>query len=148
MRVQTAPVDPTASIPACKPGSLLPENKPPPNNHFYDQVIAAAGHANSHSKVELPFRRHVQVNRGKDLLRLLAKRIKVTYGSKAAIVFKSADDFLRKRVADLDVGRELKTAFSARTFQDTLQRGIERQVPAFDFLIDNRPDLPTPGVGR
>src|SRR5712691_2439767 len=94
--------------------SLPLENKPPPDNHFHDQVIATAGHAHSHSKVELPFWRHVQINRGKDLLRLLAKRINVTDWSKPAIVFKPANDFLRDRVADFDVGRELEAAFSPR----------------------------------
>src|SRR5438309_11019895 len=111
-------------------------------------MVGVARHAYSDAKVELPIRRHVEINRGKDLLLLVTQGIEVADWTQGPIVFQPANNLFRKRIADLYVRREFKAQLSARTFQSALDRRIEREIPPLELLVDNRPNLPRPRVSR
>ena len=73
---------------------LLTKFKSPPNDHFQNQMISTAGQSNAHTKIEFPFRRHVQINCRKDLMLLLALWIELAKWSKSAVILDSGIDFL------------------------------------------------------
>src|SRR6266568_8905261 len=127
-------------------GSFL-KLEPPTNDHLDDQMVGVARHAYSDAKVELPIRRHVEINRGKNLLLLVTQGIEVADWTEPAVVLQPANNPFRKRIADLYVRRELKAQLSAGPFQSTLDRRIEREIPPLELLVDNRPNLPGPRVG-
>src|SRR5581483_11688852 len=127
-------------------GLLLPA-EPIAEDHLHQQVVGAAGGADADTEVELPLRAEVEVDGGHDLVLLLAQRVEVADGSQPAVVLQAKRRALRHVEAELRVRRELKAPLLGRSAERFLQGGIERQVPAIDLLVDDRPDLPRPGVG-
>ena len=87
---------------------LFPKLKSPSDDHFENQMIGAARHADAHAKVEFPFRRNVQIDSRNDLMLLFAFGIEAAEWAKRAIVFKYDVDFLSHRVSDFEVGCELE----------------------------------------
>src|SRR6266571_1944990 len=115
-------------------------------NHLRKQVIRGARHAHTQPKIDFPLGREVQVNRGKNLLLLLAYRVKARDRAERAVILEASRDFLGEIVAELEVGRENETLIHTRAMEGSVKRGIERKIPRAELLIDNGPDFPRPGV--
>src|SRR5439155_4504521 len=56
------------------------------NNHFQDEVICAAFHSDAYPNVELPLRRDIEVDGGKDLMRLFALGVKTAQRSERSVI--------------------------------------------------------------
>jgi len=66
-------------VPALRVLCLRPRMRPresPPHNAFHEQMIGRVRHPDTYSKVELPLRTEIDVDRRNDLLLLIAQRIK------------------------------------------------------------------------
>src|SRR6266700_2037766 len=111
-------------------------------NHLRKQVIRGARHAHTQPKIDFPLGREVQVNRGKNLLLLLAYRVKARDRAERAVILEASRDFL----AELVVGRENETLIHTWAMEGSVKRGIERKIPRAELPIDNGPDFPRPGV--
>ena len=61
-------------IPESGSASVRPR-KTPPDDTFHDQVIGRPRRANTHTKVELPLRTEVDIDRWKELLLLIFERV-------------------------------------------------------------------------
>src|SRR5256885_3829836 len=106
-----------------KKGAL--EVKPVAENHLGKQMIRCARHAHSHSKIDFPYGREIQINRRKNLLLLLADRVEARHRTQRAVVLDSSSNFLGEIVAKLEVGREHQPLIYARPMERPVKRGIE-----------------------
>src|SRR5215472_6802046 len=111
--------------------------EPPPDDAFDNQVIRGPRRADSNSEVDLPFGRDIEIDRRKELLLLIAHRIKPCNRSVGSVVLQAACNLLGKVIAELDVRRKSHASVHARTVERSVKRWIKRQVPASDFLVDN-----------
>src|SRR5262249_47888200 len=68
--------------------------------------------------------------------------------SQRSIVFKAERKDLREIVRNFSVGRENPSLGNAEAMQRFVQRGVEREIPSPKLLVDDRADLPGPGIGR
>src|SRR5215831_12090814 len=123
---------------------LLAKLKTPSNDCFEDQVVSAPGHADADTEIELPFGRYVQIDRGEDLMSLLARRIETAERAETAVVLQSGIHFFRYRVRDLEIRGKFKAAFLPRAAQCFLESWIEREIPLAHFLVDDWTNFPTP----
>src|SRR6202451_4792292 len=64
------------------------------------------------------------------------------------VIFQAARDSFCEVVTELEIGREDHALVDAGAVKRAIQRGIEGQVPATDFLVHDGTDLPGPGVAR
>ena len=124
----------------------MAKRKPPANDHFQNQMIGVAGHADADAKIKLPIRRNIEVDGRKNLMLLFALRIKTAQRAQRPILFDSGVNLLCDCVSDLKIRGELEASFRTRPLQGALECGIERQIPTLDLLIDDRANFPTPGV--
>src|SRR5258708_26714859 len=111
-------------------------------------MIGAAGQPYPDTKIELPFGRYVEIDGREYLVFLFTYWIKPAEWPQSTVVLNSRVDLLRNRIRDFDVGRKLEPAFRSRTVQRALKSGIERDVPATQIFVDDRTNLPAPGVLR
>jgi hypothetical protein len=86
---------------------LLPELKPPPQNHFHQQMIGAAGHTDAGAEVELPVRTEVQVDGRENGLPLVTERVETSDGAERTVILDANRDLFRDVVAYLDVGAKV-----------------------------------------
>src|SRR5215813_5008212 len=124
---------------------MLP-TKPAADNGFDDQMVRRARDANADAKIQLPFRRHVQVNRWKDLLLLVRNWIKAANGTQRAIVFNSATDHFGKVVRNFQIRRKFKSLAYAFAMQRLVYRRIEGEIPWAQLLVHNGTNFPCPGI--
>ena len=117
-------------------------------DHFQDQMICAARHPDADPKVELPLRRDIEIDGGKDLMLLFTLWIKTAQRSERSVILKAAIDRLRDRVGDFEIRRELKATLSARSIESALDGRVEREIPALYFLVDDGANFPAPGICR
>jgi hypothetical protein len=59
-----------------------------PDDHFRDQVIGGARHANPQAEIDLPFERKVQINGRENLVLLLIQREESGYRPDRAVIFR------------------------------------------------------------
>src|SRR6266702_1691104 len=104
-------------------------------NHLRKQVIRGARHAHTQPKIDFPLGREVQVNRGKNLLLLLAYRVKARDRAERAVILEASRDFLGEIVAELEVGRENETLIHTWAMEGSVKRGIERKIPRAELRI-------------
>src|SRR5215831_2226701 len=114
-------------------------------DHLGDQVIRGMRHANTQAEIHFPFRRKIQIDGRENLVLLLTCRKKIRRLTNSAIVFKSAGDFFREVVAELEVGRKRDSLRDAGTMERAIKGWIKRPIPWTRLLINNRADLPGPG---
>src|SRR5256884_1029210 len=122
------------------------EVKPVAENHLGKQMIRCARHAHSHSKIDFPFGREIQVNRRKNLLLLLADGVEARHRTQRAVVLNSSGNFLGEIVAEFEIRREHQPLTYARAMKGPVERGIEGQIPLAELLIRDRPNFPRPRV--
>src|SRR5437870_5302974 len=115
-------------------------------NHLGNQAIRCARHANAEPKIDFPLGRKIQVNGGKDLLLLLANRVKAGDGAERSVIFDAAGDFLAEIVAEFEVRGENEPLIHARTVERPVESRIEREIPFAELPIHNRANLPRPSV--
>src|SRR5271156_2724664 len=101
---------------------------------FHDQVIGRASQSDAQAEIDLPLRRQVQIDCGKDLLLLLMDRQKVGGRSEGTVIFQSAGDFWREVVAEFEIWRKHETLILAQAVDRIIKSGIESPIPAADFL--------------
>src|SRR2546430_11698100 len=104
-------------------------------------MVGAAGHPHAHAKVELPFRREVQVDGRKDLLLLVLQRVEACDRTERAVVLESGGNLGTEVVAEFEVGRELKSLLDAGSVERAVHRGVERPVPPPRLLAYYGPDF-------
>ena len=56
---------------------FVPPAEAPPNNALHDQMIGRVRNVHARAEINFPIRRQIEVNRRKDLLRLLRNGIEV-----------------------------------------------------------------------
>jgi len=76
-----------------------------------------------------------------------SKRTEVRDRSPGTVILQPASDSLRDVVTELEIGREHYALVNAGAMKRAVERGIEAQIPAADFLVDDGTDFPGPGVG-
>src|SRR5579859_5294715 len=111
-------------------------------------MIGGMRGSDADSEVKLPLRREVDVNAGEKLLLLISERVESGQWSISRVILQPASNFLCEIVAEFHVGREPHTLIHAGTVKGPVQRGIKREIPPPDFLVDNRTNLQGPRVRR
>src|SRR6185312_6142106 len=119
-----------------------------PNNSLEDQMVCRAGSAPSHTEVELPIGRNIEVYAGKELLLLVGQRIKASDRPERAIVFKASAHHLGKVVRNFRVRGELKALICIQAMKRFIKGWIEGEVPLARLFVDDRANLPGPCVLR
>src|SRR6266403_4971898 len=102
-------------------------------DHFGDQVISGSCQSNSKAKIDFPFGRKIQIDRGKNLMLLLADGIEARNGPKGAVVFDATGDFLGEIVTEFEVGRKNDALLDARPVEGAVQSRVEGAVPAAEL---------------
>src|SRR5438874_340663 len=128
--------------------SRLPQRESAADDTFYDQMVGRASYADSDAKVEFPFWRHIEVNRRKEVLLLLTKRIEAAEIPVIAVILESSGNLLGHVVAELEIRRELHAFADAWAMPGAIECGVERQIPVPELLIHDGTNLPCPSVGR
>src|SRR5438105_5310390 len=154
LRDVTQPLPPQSIAGRHSPVSL--PGKSPADDGFHDQMVGGPGGANADAEIDFPLGRDVNVNRGYKLLLLFVQRIEVTDRPESAVVFQAAAYYFavacpvrpEKIVADSEIRRELYSPPRILSMQRRVERGIERPIPASQFLIHDGPYLPGPRVRR
>src|SRR5437773_10787998 len=80
--------------------------EPVPDNRLHDPVLARAREPLADAEVQLPVRRHVQIENGKQDVMLFGQRIEMLHGSRFGVVLDPRRDFLRDVLADFGVRLE------------------------------------------
>src|SRR5216684_2075692 len=117
-------------------------------NHLGNQVIRRTRHTHTEPKIDFPLGREIHVNGGEDLLLLLADRVEARDRTQRAVIFESPRDFLGEIVAELEVGRENDSLIHAWAVKGAIKRGIEGEIPPAELFINDRANLPCPGIRR
>src|ERR1700674_3866578 len=120
----------------------------PPEDALDNQMIGGSGCADADSEVELPLRPQIEVNRRNELLLLLVEWIEDRDRSVPRVIFQPASDSFGEIIARLHVGGKHYALMNAGAVKRAVERGVETQVPAADFLVHDGADFPGPGVGR
>src|SRR5271156_206198 len=110
-------------------------------------MVGGSSRTDAHSEVELPLWPQIEVNGRNELLLLIVERTEIRDRSVRTVVLKPAGDSSCEVVTELEIGREDKTLVHAGAMKRPVQRGVEGQIPAPDFLVDNWTDFPSPSVG-
>jgi hypothetical protein len=77
-----------------------------PDDHLHQQVIRTSRQAHANTEVEFPFRAHVQIRHGENLLLLLLQRVKTRDRTERTVIFKSHVDSFRDVITHFYVGRK------------------------------------------
>src|SRR5580698_4453151 len=109
----------------------------PADNPFYDEVIGARRGADSYTEINLPVRRHVQINRREELLLLIVERIKTTQRSIGGIVFEAAGDVFVEVVTEFGAWRKGYALMHGLSVKRPLESGIHREIPSTYCFINN-----------
>src|SRR5262249_35669052 len=126
-------------------GFLLPTESSP-NDPFDDQMVGGAGQSPTDAEIDLPVRRNIQIDRGKNLLLLLSDRIKVADRPQSPVVFQAAGDYFGKIVGNFSIRGKLEALADVDTMKRLVDGRIEGKIPRPHLLVDNRTDLPGPCV--
>src|SRR4029077_9480154 len=102
---------------------------------LHDQVIGGARRSDADSEVELPLRAEVDVDAGEELLLLIAQSVESAQRAVSGIVLEPSCNLFCEIVAYFHVGRESHAPVDSRTVKRAVERGIEAQVPATEFLV-------------
>src|ERR1700677_1585687 len=111
-------------------------------------MVRRRGGTDADAYVDLPNRGHIEIGDEEDLLLLAAHGRNVADRAVVRIPLDAAANDTRKVVTDLGTRREAKALIDIRTMQGALERGIDREIPAADALVDDRTYFPGPGIGR
>src|SRR5260370_8341045 len=124
------------------------EIKPVAENHLGNQVIRRTRPTHTEPKIDFPLGGEIQVDGGEDLLLLLADRVEARDRTQRTVILDSPRDFLGEIVAELEVGRENDSLIHARAMKRAVKRGIEGEIPPAELFINDRTNLPCPGIRR
>src|SRR5215469_8961016 len=116
-------------------------------NHLGDQMIGRVGHAHTEAEIHFPLRRKIQVDRGKQLMLLLTGGKEVGGRTEGAVVLESAGNLLCEIVAEFEVRREGEALMDTLPVKGAIKSRIEGEVPGAGLFVDDRANLPGPGVG-
>src|SRR5580692_8224248 len=117
-------------------------------NGFEDQVVGRRGGADPDADVDLPKGRHVKVGDDEELLLLGVHRRNIADCAVVGVPLDAAAHDTAKIVADFGARREAQALIDIRTMPGAFERGVEREIPAPDALVDDRADLPGPRISR
>ena len=109
-------------------------------------MVRGLGHAHAHAEIEFPVLAQIDIDGGQELLLLVAHSVETGERAYGAVILHSHSHFLGHVVTEFDVGRELEPALGLGSMQRAIERRVEGQVPLAQFLVDDRPDLPSPRV--
>src|ERR1039457_2695423 len=100
-------------------------------------VVRPASYAHPDSKVDLPLRRNIQIERGHELLRLARERVEFSDWSQTTVVFETEGHDLGEVPRDLRVRSELPSPSSFGPGVSLLERGVDGPVqPPLLFVYD------------
>jgi hypothetical protein len=128
--------------------SLAEEIETAAENHFYQQMIGAMGHANSYAEVKLPVGIEIQIDGWHNLLLLLANGIEAGNGPVCGIVLKASHNLLGELIANLYPWLEVEPLRDSRPVKASVESGVERQIPWPELLVDDWADFQSPGIRR
>ena len=77
-------------------------------------MISGSCQTNSKAEIDFPFGRKFQIDRGKNLVLLLADGIEARNRPEGAVVFDATGDFLGEIVTEFEVGRKNHALLDAR----------------------------------
>src|SRR5271165_6894271 len=102
----------------------------PADDRLEQHMVSAASHANPEPEVDLPLRRHVQIKRRNELLRLITEGIESSDWAKTAVILQPERNDLAEIPRDLRVGRKLPSSPGLRACISLLKCRIDRPVQA------------------
>ncbi len=107
-------------------------------------VAAVAPYANA--EIDLPLGRYVEIDGREDLLLLIVEAGDVGDAAVVGVVFDPARNHLGDVPADFDCRCEVESEVHIRPVEGALERRVDGPVEATFLPIDNRTDLPRPGI--
>src|SRR5271163_2903918 len=110
-------------------------------------MIGSGGDADTGCEVEFPIGAEVQVNGRHDGLLLVAYRIEAGDGAGFTIVFDAEGDLFGNVVTHFDGGREGHSLVHVKSMPGALEGRVKGKIPGAQLLVDDRANLPGPGVG-
>src|SRR3954452_12642296 len=111
-------------------------------------MIAGAGNSDAEAKINFPVGRYIKIDRRKNLMLLLIEGKKAGDRPNRSVIFQAAGNFWREVVADFEIRREDHSLMHALPVEGTIERGVERKVPAADLFVGDRADFPRPRIDR
>src|SRR3974390_2557661 len=114
---------------------------------FGEHVIGAGGYAHANSEIDLPFRRHVQIERRHELLRLQRERIEVTDRTPATVILQTKRNDLGEVPRDFGVGREAPLLIGGQPDNAAVEGGVDRPVKPALLLVDDGTNFDVPRGG-
>ena len=111
-------------------------------------MIRGVGKIDSRPEINLPIRRNIEIDHGKDLLRLLRRGIEICDRPESSVVFDAARDLSREIKTHFHIRRKFPPLARIETVQGPVKRGIEGEIPAPKLLIDDGTKLVIPAVLR
>src|SRR4051794_14367490 len=128
--------------------SRLAPVEPPSHDQLEDPAIRSRRSPDPHTEIDLPVRRDIQIHSGKYHLLLIVKRQDVAEASIIAVILHPAGYHLREVPAQLHPRRKVHPILHAGPVKGALERRVNRPVEPAHLFVDNRPDLPRPGIRR
>src|SRR5579885_1621445 len=109
-------------------------------------MIRRAGSSYSDTEIEFPLLSEIHIDRWDELLLLIPQRIESGDRSCRSVILQPAGNPFRDVITELRRRREFHTFIHTRPVERPLQRRIESQIPLPNFSVDDRTNLPRPGV--
>src|ERR1017187_7212852 len=104
--------------------------EPAANDRLHQHVVRPASYAHTDSKVDLPLRRNIQIERGHELLRLARERIEFSDRPQTAVVFQAEGHDLGEVPGNLCVGSELPSPSTFGPGVSLLERRVDGPIHA------------------
>src|ERR1035438_7098854 len=114
------------------------------DDRLHQHVVRPASYAHADSKVDLPLRRNIQIERGHELLRLARERIEFSNRPQTTVVFKAEGHDLGEVPGDLRVRSELPPASSLGPGVGFLECRIDGPVQTPLLFVYDGPYLQAP----
>ena len=115
---------------------------------LHDEMIGGGCQSPANAKIELPLGRDVEIDRGKELVLLLADGIELGRGSGISVILDAARNLACQVVADFYIRIEFPAARNPGTVPCSREDRVESEVPGTVSLIDDGPQFVAPGIGR
>src|ERR1035441_1981775 len=114
------------------------------NDRLHQHVVRPASYAHADSKVDLPLRRNIQIERGHELLRLAREGVEFSDWSQTTVVFETEGHDVGEVPGDLRVRSELPSPSSFGPGVGFLERRVDGPVQTPLLFVYDGPYLQAP----
>lgn len=109
-----------------------------------DQVVGGAGKTDTEAEIDFPLRSDIQIDCWEYLVLLLRNCLKPSHWTDRTVIFQTSGNFRREIATEFEVRREDYALVHAFAVKRSVERRIQRPVPAANFFIHNWADFPRP----